>query len=820
MAVGGANLYMIGTHAQSAGLERSGSAFALSSTSRGLAAAVAAAISVFSIQASPAGAQPPAATPTSPTFACPSEGQSLVNPPELASTNGILKGTIVLTVEDQRVPQSANGTVTCAQQQVRSFRGEDSRGEPLSPMPQAQPPHPTLRDPEPGPTLRASVGDLVQLTFENIVNFKRLEDNLDMDTEACTEVGQDGEIYPAGGSGTPKFQDKFPNCLHASSTANIHFHGTHTSPNSTGDNVYLQIRPLPRDNQGKLTTTPLEATVGLGDFFNECTEKLKNPLNAWPATWADLPKSWTDKQTELLMAYQQKTPGQPLWDEDQKVLKDGWPIFYIGVHPYCFALPAHTAEPSRPPGSPVMGQAPGTHWYHAHKHGSTAINVANGMTGAFIIEGNYDNDLNSAYGSFILKDNKAWNTRSQKIIVLNQLVTELNAMTRKPIAAPFGVDFSVNGRLRPKVTMQAGEIQLWRIVNTSGRTAAYFMPPKGIEWQQIAQDGVQYAPRSYKDGQNLNKPFYMAPANRVDLLVRAPMNMSGKSAEVRIQNVMGRSAVRPSPGEPDPVDGSVLLTVDVTDQPVLQNGQPKEMPFLTEANSPTLPQFLTDISDEEWQHNNSITRTFVFNSKKPVRSPSTSSMAHQHTINDMIFDEEHSHVEVLLGATEEWIIKNMTTPETGPNKSPIDHPFHIHINPFQIVEFFDPNESFVEKTTGSLMERYVFDKNAVLAEGQCRLDIGDSATWKPCRNTRQGNWSDVFAIPAGRVPRDADGNQMLDSQNQPIVIPGYFRMRSRFVDYPGLYVMHCHILIHEDRGMMFRVEVLKAKSAPSAVRHH
>ena len=46
-----------------------------------------------------------------------------------------------------------------------------------------------------------------------------------------------------------------------------------------------------------------------------------------------------------------------------------------------------------------MGQAPGTHWYHAHKHGSTTIDVLNGMTGAFIIEGRYDDDLNAFYGT-------------------------------------------------------------------------------------------------------------------------------------------------------------------------------------------------------------------------------------------------------------------------------------------------------------------------------------------------------------------------------------------------------------------------------------
>ena len=64
--------------------------------------------------------------------------------------------------------------------------------------------------------------------------------------------------------------------------------------------------------------------------------------------------------------------------------------------------------------SPVMGQAPGTHWYHAHKHGSTAINVANGMTGAFIIEGKYDDDLNAAYAGYTLKDNKPWTARLQR----------------------------------------------------------------------------------------------------------------------------------------------------------------------------------------------------------------------------------------------------------------------------------------------------------------------------------------------------------------------------------------------------------------------
>ena len=81
-----------------------------------------------------------------------------------------------------------------------------------------------------------------------------------------------------------------------------------------------------------------------------------------------------------------------------------------------------------------MGQSPGTHWYHAHKHGSTAINVGNGMIGAFIIEGpSYDGALNAFYERYQV-DGQPWNTSTQKVMVLNQLQTVPNRLagTRGP----------------------------------------------------------------------------------------------------------------------------------------------------------------------------------------------------------------------------------------------------------------------------------------------------------------------------------------------------------------------------------------------------
>ena len=119
--------------------------------------------------------------------------------------------------------------------------------------------------------------------------------------------------------------------------------------------------------------------------------------------------------------------------------------------------------------------------------------------------------------------------------------------------------------------------------------------------------------------------------------------------------------------------------------------------------------------------------------------------------------------------------------------------------------------------------------NDPIAKQQCYINPKDKTTWSvsgarmleekngtlsvtaPCKDQRPPEtgsvWWDVFAIPSAR--KEIGWTE---------AIPGYYKMRSRFVDYPGLYVMHCHILIHEDRGMMFRIEVLR----PTAVQvpHH
>jgi FtsP/CotA-like multicopper oxidase with cupredoxin domain len=754
--------------------------------------------------------------------------QPLIQIPEIVSQDGRLRGTILLTDErQQRLSFVQRGASSrCAPQRVRYFQGLNTvpAGYPGLP-PQSVPSQPL--DPVPGPTLRARVGDLVQLTFLNQIDPNHYGDSIDRGErgQGCDE----STVYP----GDPaKGGDVFPDCFHGSSTGNIHFHGTHTNPSSTGDNIFLEVRPSLRKG-GQPIVTEASVKPAFDEFFRNCDARLKNDvLSQWPRTWSDLPAAWTSSQESLLKTYDGNPAIQnKLWPVNAAQLSAGvWPQYYIGAYPYCFRLPLYAppsaAQSAHPPSHTAavatadqaralqMGQAPGTHWYHAHKHGSTAINVANGMTGVFIIEGPYDDAFDKYYGT-------GW-TRRQPVLVINQLGVSPNLM-RGP--GPHQ-SLSVNGRLQPKLTMRPGEVQLWRIANTSSRSGVFlsqFAPPatpSGVvwapfQWKQTAQDGVQFAGVNYQN--STNPQLLIASGNRVDLLVKAPAAITppGQPYALIIQQARSRCETLPVSAVP------ILPTIPATNPPtpICQPEAPVRLLFVEVAGSPvtgnetqfipadqlqaSFPAFLADIPDQDVK----ATKTIVFESL-PGSGPV------MHTIDGTKFDGNVGQV-VLLNTTEEWKIVNrtvnggvQTTTVNGVQTKSfvstdppaiVDHPFHIHINPFQIVEFFDPNEVL----PGTATSKYIF--SGTPQPGQCLLDINKPETWKPCDNAPQTDriWWDVFSIPSARaVPVGSDANL------QAVVVPGYFKMRSRFVDFTGQYVIHCHILAHEDRGMMTIVQVV------------
>ena len=104
----------------------------------------------------------------------------------------------------------------------------------------------------------------------------------------------------------------------------------------------------------------------------------------------------------------------------------------------------------------------------------------------------------------------------------------------------------------------------------------------------------------------------------------------------------------------------------------------------------SFPPFLKDIADNEVK----ATKTVVFEST-PTSAAQPRSM---HTIDGKKFDgnvgagdaAQHGRGMEDREHDRQRGVKTASRHDDPPGV--VDHPFHIHINPFQIVEFFDPNE--------------------------------------------------------------------------------------------------------------------------------
>ena len=294
----------------------------------------------------------------------------------------------------------------------------------------------------------------------------------------------------------------------------------------------------------------------------------------------------------------------------------------------------------------------------------------------------------------------------------------------------------INGQSVPTITMQTGEVQWWRLINASvqGSKGAFFGSfTGGIAFRQIAQDGVQYAWQNYQV--QINTPqtaFLMAPGNRVDILVKAPSSAGSGTLSV---------------------GGTAIADVKVVTGSGCNTAWPE-----TQSQFPQLPSFLDDITT--W----SETRTLKYQMCAKGSTP---------TINGKKFEENRVDEAMLLDTKQEWTIQNYSIGTTN-GGGPL-HPFHIHVNPFQIVEMYDP--------TGSLKQ------------------VFPQANGKVWRLPAPWIWWDTFPLPLGTT---TSASNCPDDKD---ITPGYIKFRTWFADFAGKFVDHCHILAHEDRGMMQLVEV-------------
>lgn len=341
----------------------------------------------------------------------------------------------------------------------------------------------------------------------------------------------------------------------------------------------------------------------------------------------------------------------------------------------------------------------GTFWYHPHHHGRAADQVFGGL-----------------YGAIIIDDANPPAVTADRVLLVSDItldaggdvqpVTAMQRMTGRE-----GDLVLVNGQLTGRLDAAPGARERWRIVNAC--TSRYLqLRLDGQELQLLGLD-LPVGGRPHAVDQLL-----LAPGNRADLLV----TMRAGTASLR--------ALPYNRGSPMGMGGMGSNT---------NGGSVIELATLTVAGPtaaalPGVRSFpvLRDLRTEPVTARRRITLAMNMGAGMGMGMGAEPGGA-SFTIDGRGFDPGRVDQIVTAGAVEEWTIINTSS---------MDHPFHLHVWPMQV------------------------------------LSIADTAV-------DSASWQNVVNVPARSRTT----------------------VRIAFDTHTGRTVYHCHILDHEDNGMMGVIDV-------------
>jgi suppressor of ftsI len=337
--------------------------------------------------------------------------------------------------------------------------------------------------------------------------------------------------------------------------------------------------------------------------------------------------------------------------------------------------------------------APGTYWYHSHWHdapiGNVEPQVMGGLSGTVIVE-RLQHRLPAPLRNIV----------ERNLVLKDVQLTTRDRIVFRNIDSAAPTTRTVNGQVNPVIRIGPGETQLWRLGNQSA-DIWYRLKLDGTRFHVIAEDGNPVGRVWSAD------TLTLPPGKRYDVLVQGH---GGGDYRLRTLKMNTGPAG-------DKYPARVLATV-----------RPNR-PAVERAALPTSLGPLPDLEHMAVDRR----RTLVF---------SENTRTNRFFIDGKRFNHDRIDQRVKLGAVEEWTIRNVSRER---------HPFHIHVNDFQVI----------------------------------------SVDGRPY-NAR--SLADTFPLPVG----------------------GEIVIRMHFTDFTGEYVYHCHILAHEDRGMMGTVEVERRTGAAAA----
>ena len=431
--------------------------------------------------------------------------------------------------------------------------------------------------------------------------------------------------------------------------------------------------------------------------------------------------------------------------------------------------------------------APGTHWYHAHVHGATGLQVSNGLAGALIVKEppdqriDVDKEVLWMVQETIGGENSVKDCTEKPELVYksgDRIYSNMYASLTecKPGGIqPYGqnspaadIGFTVNSLNSPTLKMLPNEIQRWRIIDGTATPRGIFnfvilQVPRDAKGQPVEDKVVDFSNRMYliavdgitfyghkpqrlpnskykfpflDDPPKPLRPKYrpggwgLAPGNRADVLVSLP---EGDYEVWRYDNAFTGGS-----------NGSQVLAKLEVRGPSLPYKDPASIALPGWEKAPC---YLLPIGKEEI---NADDLNFDFHVDR-ITFPDdqgAGSYFGGFKINGKVYGNpggDHPIQKVDLGDVRRTTLVN----SGGGN-----HPFHIHVNPFQV-------------------EGDKIDKDGP----------DDPTNWR---------WWDTILVP---------------EKQQDETEPRKVLTRSRYVNYDGKYVFHCHILIHEDAGMMWDFKV-------------
>jgi len=490
----------------------------------------------------------------------------------------------------------------------------------------------------------------------------------------------------------------------------------------------------------------------------------------------------------------------------------------------------------------------GTFWYHTHRHGSTALQVSSGMAGALVIRGDRK-PTPTTNGDLDTLLYKGRSPIPEKLLVFQQIQyacldssgnikvkTDAQGNVIEWVCDPgdtgviefysdangngFGPGSwgqsgrytSINGQVLATLPAKQGELARWRMIHAGVRDTISLQFVKMADGGAAALDHLAAA-----DGPKFQKtycigepvPVYIVaddgltdaqarkttvvtlqPGYRNDLLVVFPKagnycmldaqtstagTVNGEAVGTRL---LGKVAV--APGQ-EVKDIPAFVTAELVAAASVQMPTDVRASVVADLKDGLkLTRFVPHPTITDAEIKGSKTEKVLFNIAIPGQN---TNMPVQFEVGSQDYAPrpyapDRIDRTLVLGTAQEWELRSEF----------VSHPFHIHVNPFQIVKILDP--------TG----KDVSEPGAVDDFGLDGVD--------PQYPGLKGVWKDTLWVKSAQKV-----------ENGPY-LPYTLIVRTRYQRYIGEYVLHCHILDHEDQGMMQNVQIVLPDGAGGVSHGH